>query len=87
MADRLTTNERNAIAHALSDYAAVHPKGSYAVRCMRLAARRGQAWSDTSNGDSIVAIIRNGILETVMLRRDSQPWTRAALRVDSLDIL
>lgn len=43
----------------------------------------GTAWSDTSNGDTLVAIIRGGAVVTLMFRRSTQPFTAAALRVDA----
>jgi hypothetical protein len=37
-----------------------------------------------SNGDCVWAIVRDGEVATVMLRRSNQPSTRAALRVDAV---
>jgi hypothetical protein len=37
-----------------------------------------------SNGDCIWAIVRGGVVATVMLRRSDQPATKAALRVDAV---
>ncbi len=42
----------------------------------------GQAWSANSNGDTIVAIIRNRQVTTFMFRRLTQPFTPANLNVD-----
>lgn len=44
----------------------------------------GEAWSDESNGTRVVAIIRQGKLVTLMFRRETQPWTPAALSVDEV---
>ena len=54
--------------------------GSMAVYATRLPTSR--AVECGSNGQTVVAIVRNGVLKTVMLRRDNQPRTRSALRVD-----
>ena len=54
--------------------------GSMAVYATRLQASR--AVECGSNGQNVVAIVRNGVLKTVMLRRDNQPRTNSALRVD-----
>ncbi len=39
---------------------------------------------DTSNGNQVWAIVRNGQVRTVMFRRADQPPTCAALRVDTV---
>lgn len=41
----------------------------------------GQAWSEHSNGNTIVAIIRGGTVVTFMFRRESQPFTPETLSV------
>lgn len=87
IAERLTPAERERLTAELAAYAAAHPVGSYAVRALTLAAQRNAAWGNASNGDWVVAIIRDGALVTCELRRSTQPWNRAALRVDRLDIL
>lgn len=45
---------------------------------------QGKAWSDLSNGSRVVAIIRDNKLITMMFRRETQPWTPEALRVDKV---
>jgi len=65
---------------------AARPGESVAVR-VAIPAMVGQAWSDRSNGDTVVAIIRDRAVQTVMLRRSSQPFTTAALNVDRLTII
>tara|TARA_R110001592_G_scaffold67354_2_gene206538 strand:- start:1902 stop:2201 length:300 start_codon:yes stop_codon:yes gene_type:complete len=81
--DRLTGDE---MAEAvLNVQAAVEALGSdvdLAVYALRLNAHRNSNDSSKSNGENVVAIVRRGIVKTVMLRRDNQPPTRAALRVD-----
>ena len=41
----------------------------------------GKAWTDTSNGDTVVAIVRDKRVVTYMFRRSTQPFTAVALRV------
>ena len=79
--DRLTQSERLEVGQAVK--AAVQMNGgriSMAVYATRLPSHR--ALECGSNGQNVVAIVRNGVLRTVMLRRDNQPPTRTALRVD-----
>jgi ribosome-interacting GTPase 1 len=52
-----------------------------AIRVLDLGGMVGRAWTDRSNGDTVVAIVRNGIVRTVMLRRSTQPFTPEALQV------
>lgn len=47
-------------------------------------AFQGEPWTDTSNGGQVVAIIRDKKLVTMMFRRDTQPATAEALRVDGV---
>lgn len=58
------------------------PFESVALRMKTLTSFIGQAWSDTSNGDTIVAIVRYRSVQTYMFRRSSQPFTREALSVE-----
>jgi len=53
-----------------------------AVYALKLDAHRATNCDSKSNGQNIVAIVRKGVVKTVMLRRDNQPPTRTALRVD-----
>lgn len=52
-----------------------------AARVWRMSRMVGQAWSDRSNGDTVVAIIRNGEVATFMFRRSTQPHTPEAYNV------
>ena len=54
---------------------------SEALQLLTLPAQVGRAWGDRSNGNTVVAIVRGAKLVTVMLRRDNQPFTTAALKV------
>ena len=60
---------------------------SEAIRLLHLDAQVNTAYGDQSNGDNLWAIIRNGHLVTMMLRRTNQPATASALRVDHITII
>lgn len=87
--ERLTPAEQQAffarmaylegIAHKLG-----HDMG---IRLLRTGYQHNDAWSDTSNGDDVWVVIRNGIIKTVMFRRSSQPTDAWALRVDKVVLL
>ena len=62
------------------------PFESVALR-MRTVRMVGQAWSDTSNGDTLVCIIRGRQVQTFMFRRRTQPFRADALNVDRVVIL
>jgi hypothetical protein len=62
------------------------PFESVALR-LRTLTMVGQAWSDTSNGDTLVAIIRGREVQTFMFRRRTQPFRPDALNVDRVVIL
>lgn len=70
---------------AMVDYAATCAPGeSVAVRLAVLPRPIGEPWTDDSNGDTIVAIVRDRRVATYMFRRRTQPWSTLALRVDRL---
>lgn len=59
------------------------PDGSLAIEVCRLKFAVGN--STSSNGDSVVVIVRDGTVVTAMLRRSwNQPFNPAALRVDEV---
>jgi hypothetical protein len=59
------------------------PTGSAALEVCRMTMARGDR--ATSNGDSVVVIIRAGEVVTAMLRRSwNQPFTPERLRVDEV---
>ena len=58
-------------------------KRDTAVRIMRVSMV-GQAWSNQSNGNTIIAIIRGGSVVTFMFRRDTQPFTPEHLSVQEV---
>lgn len=88
LAERMTPAEATVLGAAITRLAAtLDPRLDYAVHIGRLTETRG-SWtfepdgSGTSNGNSIWAIIRHGRIATVMYRRDAQPSTKQAFRVD-----
>jgi hypothetical protein len=59
------------------------PRSSLALEVCRLQYAIGEP--DSSNGNSVIVIIRDGMAVTAMLRREwSQPFTPRALRVDAV---
>lgn len=82
---RLTADERTeAIMNIEAAVEVVGRDVSMAVYAVRLNAHRDSSCDSKSNGENVVAIVRNGVVKTVMLRRDNQPRTRTALRVDKV---
>jgi len=80
--ERLTVDERRIVGQAVRDAVSMHGRIDMAVYAHRLTAHRATECDSRSNGQNVVAIVRGGIVKTVMLRRDNQPPTRSALRVD-----
>lgn len=60
---------------------------SEALRLLILPEQVGESWGDRSNGDTVIAIVRNRRLATVMLRRSTQPFTPEALDVKRVTII
>ena len=79
-ADTIATLARTAETYANK----CAPFESVALRLKTLSHFVGTAWSDTSNGDTVVAIIRGRMVQTYMLRRRSQPFDKYALNVDKV---
>lgn len=80
----LDANEVDGIIAKAESIAAEHPRGSVAARVYRLARMVGQAWGEQSNGNTVIAIIRDGSVVTFMFRRASQPHTPDAYMVDKV---
>jgi len=59
---------------------------SVAVKLTTLPESHGEYWVE-SNGNQVWAIIRDRRVVTLMLRRDNQPETSDALRVDFVTAL
>jgi hypothetical protein len=87
VAERLEPWERGRVVLMVSAYLKAHPRGSHAIRLLVLDAQRNEAWSNTSNGDEVWAIIRDGRVVTTMLRRSTQPKSCASLRVEQVAVL
>lgn len=88
--ERLTPAEHPEVSRRIArlvENAWRYTEGDYAIRLLRLAGQRNDAWSDQSNGDEVWAVVRGGDVKTVMLRRSSQPATAWALRVDHVVVL
>ena len=58
------------------------PFESVALRLKTLSYFVGNAWSDASNGDTVIAIVRGRMVQTYMLRRRSQPFDKNSLSVE-----
>jgi len=58
--------------------------GDMAVICHNIGEQRGRAWGEKSNGNLVVAIVRRGIVKTVMLRRSSQTHNKNSYRVNTV---
>ena len=82
--ERLTVDERRIVGQAVRDAVSTYGRIDMAVYAHRLTAHRATQCDSRSNGQNVVAIVRGGVVKTVMLRRDNQPPTRSALRVDLL---
>lgn len=82
LAERLSTEERQAVAQAVATLTLEGNTDSVAVRVARLSAMHGYAWSDVSNGSDVWAIVRGGHVVTVMLRRRTQPTDKRAFNVE-----
>lgn len=70
--ERLTWAERQLCKRLLEEVVERFPKGSAAVVLMQVDPR-GKPWSDESNGDLVVGILRDGRVVTVFMRRSTQP--------------
>lgn len=83
LGERFNSNDAARYGRLVEYIAAKLPSNnSHAVRIAKLPAMVGRAWSDTSNGDTAWCIIREGRIITVMYRRQTQPTTAYALKVD-----
>lgn len=68
---------------SLSDRLAVEAGDTdTAARVWKLPRPAGSPWGDQSNGNVVVAIIRNGLVKTFMFRRETQPHTPKAYNVE-----
>lgn len=80
--ERLTPQEQARATAALPVLNRFPTVKDFAVRLFKLQAQRNERWGEVSNGDEVWAIVRRGRVQTVMLRRSTQPATPESLRVD-----
>jgi hypothetical protein len=85
--ERLKPEERKQLEARLQALPKLVPHGSAAVRILKLAAQRNSSWGEKSNGDIVVAVVRDAVVVTVMLRRSSQPWCTKSFDVDRVLVL
>jgi hypothetical protein len=81
---RLPIATQEAIAHKASTVAAASRGRSIAYAVHRLGYQAGTPWGESSNGDVVVAIIRDRRVVTYMLRRSSQPHEPGCYGVDEV---
>ena len=84
MAVRLTEAEKADVIDTANIATEIMGKVDFAVYALKLGAMRHSNDSSTSNGQNVVAVVRGGVLKTVMLRRDNQPATAEALNVSKV---
>lgn len=82
--ERLVGAEAQKVQAAVEAACAVHGSRSIGVIAHRLNGQRGQAWGEKSNGDCVVAIVRNGQVKTTYLRRATQTFDLSVSRTDVL---
>lgn len=83
MMSRLTEGERSEVrltVQVVREAGLITPSEDLAIYAARLSSERAAECG--SNGQNVVVMVRSGKVATVMLRRDNQPATRSALRVD-----
>jgi hypothetical protein len=81
---RLVGAEAQKVQDAIAQACAKHGSRSVGVIAHRLDGQRGTAWGEKSNGDCVVAIVRNGQVKTVYLRRATQTFDLSVSRTDVL---
>lgn len=69
---------------AIADACAKYGNKSVGIIAHRLDSQRGVANGMKSNGDCVVAIVRNGQVKTVYLRRATQTFNLSVSRTDVL---
>lgn len=82
--DRLEPWERGGVLLRVKAYQMAWPQGRHAVRVHKLDTRRGTFAG--SNGDEVWAILEDGAVKTVMLRRSVQPRNAEAFEVDKVHL-
>jgi hypothetical protein len=82
--ERLVGEEAVKVNKAIASAVAKYGNKSVGIIAHRLDSQRGQAWGNKSNGDCVVAIVRNGQVKTVYLRRATQTFDLGVSRTDVL---
>lgn len=82
VAERFNPDDRRRVLSALERLDPGKYVTSAAVLLARLSEPYGFAWGDKSNGQDVWAVVREGRVVTVMLRRKTQPMDPSAFRVD-----
>jgi hypothetical protein len=82
--ERLVGDEARKVNAAIASAVAKYGSRSVGIIAHRLDSQRGQAWGNKSNGDCVVAIVRNGRVATVYLRRATQTFNLGVSRTDVL---
>ena len=80
--ERLVGAEAEKVNAAIAKACAKYGNKSVGIIAHRLDSQRGQAWGNKSNGDWVVAIVRNGQVKTVYLRRATQTFDLGVFRTD-----
>ena len=82
--ERLVGEEARKVNAAIASACAKYGNRSIGIIAHRLGGQRGQAWGQKSNGDCVVAIVRNGQVRTIYLRRATQTFDLGVSRTDIL---
>jgi len=79
-ADRLRPSEQETTLNNVRTACRQYGSESLGVIAYKLRSHRGQHWGMSSNGDYVVAIVRNGQLVTAYLRRGTQSFCTSVTR-------
>ena len=83
--ERLTKDEWELVKTACRRAIDTYGSSSVGVIAYRLKeGQRNEAWSNESNGNAVMVIIRDGRVATVYLRRDTQTFDLSVSRTDVL---
>ena len=82
--ERLVGDEAAIVNEAIREACAIHGSKSIGIIAHRLSEQRNQAWGNTSNGDCVVVIVRNGQVKTTYLRRATQSFNLSMSRTEIL---
>lgn len=83
MATRLTDSEKRTVLQRITISASRSPANSQAIVAYDLKTRRmTDSTGNASNGNLVIGIVRGGVLETVMLRRDTQEVSKRMMRTE-----